>query len=283
MPNAPIPIVITVYIILCTIIAILYDSARPKKSCWFCSSVRLISAHPHLDASMDALRCAPKFVQWVDKLDKTQLKIHSITITDINWFSATPDPKKLGFVKCTVDATDLDTGKKVASNIAFVRGDSVAILIIVYIQTQLLLKRTNTTVQRDRQYVLLCEQMRLASGGRQKEICAGMMDAEGNVASAALKEIKEETGFDIKHQDQLTSLGSILPSPGACDEEIFLYYWETTITQKEFDEKQGRIFGNAEEGEEIKLSFIPIDEFEKSLPLFKDVKAECAYYRFGKQ
>ena len=55
----------------------------------------------------------------------------------------------------------------------------------------------------------MCEQMRLASGARRKEICAGMMDDQGNIASVVLKEVKEETGFDIKHRDELIELGHI--------------------------------------------------------------------------
>jgi len=244
------------------------------KRAWFIRDIQLIPAHSHLIASMDSLIRAPKFLNWIAKLDKT-LSVKSITITDINWFSAKPDSNKLGFVKCTVDAIEIVSGKKVVSNIVFVRGDSVAVLIMVNVEVRVGRK---TVIQ---EYVLLCEQMRLPSGGRLWEICAGMMDAEGGIASVALKEVEEETGFVIKHKRDLIELGSIYPSPGACDEEIHLYAWTTTISEPDFLMKQMKLFGNAMEGEEIKLLFMPIQEFKEKLSSIKDVKAECAFHRFS--
>jgi hypothetical protein len=193
---------------------------------WHCGSIEIIPAHSHLEDSLNALVMAPKFVKWLRRMNPQQVQINSITITDINWFSAVPTPSKLGFVKCSLDAIDKTTCKKIASNIAFVRGDSVAILIIV--------KIANGTKDVSKEYVLLCEQMRLPAGERKKEICAGMVDAEGNLASVSLKEVKEETGFVINNVSELTSLGSVFTSPGGLDEEVHLYSWTTTISQKEF-------------------------------------------------
>lgn len=235
------------------------------------NGIQIIPSHLHLKASISALTRSPKLLRWIEKIDKTQIDLYSITVTDVNWFSATPDPNKLGFVKFKVDALDKSTGKQIASNIVFLRGDSVAILIVV---------KVVSSYRKSKQYVLMCNQMRVASGGRRTEICAGMMDDAGNIASVALKEVKEETGFNIKHRDELIELGSIFPSPGACDEEIFLYAWTTTITEEEFEEKQCRMFGNSAESEEIKLSFVPIKEMNRVLGEIKDVKAECAFKRY---
>ncbi len=250
---------------------IYYNYLKPKPTKkWQINGVPIIPAHPHLNESMDALVIAPKLLRWFAKLDKSQIDIRSITVSDINWFSATPDPKKLGFVKFNIIALDKSTGKQIASNVVFLRGDSVAILIVVKVVNR----------RRTQEYVLLCDQMRVASGGRRTEICAGMMDDAGDIASVVLKEVKEETGFDIKNKRDLTELGSIFPSPGACDEEIFLYSWETTISEEDFKEKQRSVFGNASEGEEIKLSFVAMDELELKLMDMKDVKAECAFRRY---
>jgi 8-oxo-dGTP pyrophosphatase MutT (NUDIX family) len=244
---------------------------KPIKT-WKIQNILLIPKYPHLVDSMDALQSAPKMINWVSKLDKTQMEVRSITITDIDWFSAKPDPNKLGFVKVSVDATDKTTGKKILSNIVFIRGDAVAILIIVKVKSS----RGRIT-----EYVLLCEQMRLPTGGRQREICAGMMDSEGNIASVALKEIEEETGFQIKNVSELISLGSMYPSQGGCDEEIHLYAWTTMITEEEFEQKLSKVFGNSLEGEEIKLSFVPMKEFRKTvLTEIKDSKAETAVRRY---
>lgn len=239
---------------------------------WSIQDIPIIPKHPHLIKSMTTLQSAPKMINWINKLDKTQMQIKSIAVTDIDWFSANPDPAKLGFVKVSVDAIDLRTNKKIMSNIAFIRGDSVAVLIVVKVVTT-----TNAITE----YALLCEQMRLPTGGRRKEICAGMVDANGNISSVVLKEVEEETGFKIKNTNDLISLGSIYPSQGGCDEEVFLYAWTTTITEEEFIEKSTRTYGNEGEGEEIKLHFTPMSMLKSTgLKQIKDAKAETAVHRY---
>ena len=263
-----------IYFLLVAMMATcLLTICKPIKK-WQICEIRAFPSYPHLCESMDALVVSPKLLRWVEKINKTQIDVRAIRITDVNWFSANPDPKKLGFVKFNVIALDKLTMQPILSNVVFLRGDSVAILIVVKVVS-------NDRKNRSKEYVLLCEQMRVASGGRRTELCAGMMDDDGNIASVVLKEVKEETGFDIKHRSELIELGSIFPSPGACDEEIFMYAWKTTITETEFEEKQCRLFGNATEGEEIKLSFVPMKDMGRVLAEIKDVKAECAYRRYN--
>jgi 8-oxo-dGTP pyrophosphatase MutT (NUDIX family) len=159
------------------------------------------------------------------------------------------------------------------SNISFIRGDSVAILILV--------KVLNNDLKKDKEYVLLCEQHRLPIGRKAREIPAGMMDAEGNIVSVVLKEVKEETGFDIKHRSELQTLGSYFASPGGSDEAIHLFAWTTTITESEFKKKQERMYGLSEENEEIKLSFVELKEFKTdTVYAIGDAKAEIALSRF---
>lgn len=259
--------------------AVIYNYAERTTYIYLHTSVliNIIPGYPHLKASMNALTAAPKFTRWLKKImDKKEVKIKSITITDINWFSAKPDPLKLGFVKCTLDATDAKTNEKIMSNIVFVRGNSVAVLIIVKV-----LYPMNDYGFKDKQFVLLCEQMRLPVGQRIKEICAGMVDAEGNIISVALKEVQEETGFIINHVDELIPLKKIIPSPGACDEEIDLYAWTTAISYHDFKEKQEKVYGNKKENEEIRLSFMELNDYiNVEAELIGDVKGECAIRRY---
>ena len=52
------------------------------------------------------------------------------------------------------------------------------------------------------------------------------------------------------------------------------------ISQAEFNENQTKVFGNPDEYEEIKLSFVEINEFmTTTLKEIGDVKAECALFR----
>lgn len=258
------------------------DKTKEKyipSSTWTCNGIAVVPGYPHLEESMTALTVAPKFVNWLTKvLSKKQMNIKKITVTDINWFAAKPTPEKLGFVKYTLDASDAKSDKQIMSNIVFCRGNSVAVLIIV----KVLYPQTHDHIK-DKQYVLLCEQMRAPVGERIKEICAGMTDAEGNIASVALKEVQEETGFIISHVDELIPLQKIIPSPGACDEEIDLYAWITAIPLREFEEKKRKIYGNKSEHEEIQLSFMELNDYiNGGAELTGDVKGECAIRRYMK-
>jgi 8-oxo-dGTP pyrophosphatase MutT (NUDIX family) len=149
----------------------------------------------------------------------------------------------------------------------------VAILILV--------KVLHKDIENDKKYVLLCEQHRLPIGKKAKEIPAGMMDADGNIISVALKEVKEETGFNICHVDELQSLGPYYASPGGLDEEIYLFAWTTVVSAMVFEEKQNQMYGLAEENEEIKLSFVELEEFKtKTMYKIGDAKAEIALSRY---
>ena len=157
------------------------------------------------------------------------------------------------------------------SNIVFCRGNSVAVLIIVTIK------------ETSKKYVLLCKQIRLPVGKILIEACAGMLDDKvenSEVLGVVFKEIKEETGFEIKKNDLIKLGNPIIPSGGGCDENIQLYAWESSINENEFDEKQLKIFGCKEENESIQLCFYDYDEFDNILDEIGDVKAECCWRRY---
>ena len=58
---------------------------------------------------------------------------------------------------------------------------------------------------------------------------AGTFDPNESFKSLAMKELEEETGLSIQKKE-LTFLGTIYPSPGACDEEISLYLFEKQVS-----------------------------------------------------
>jgi len=254
--------VITGLIMLGTVLYKYYKNKKyePSKK-WFIfteknGNIEIIPKFKHLEDQIDALINAPKFIAWLNKFDPEQITLRSITITDIDWFSKGYLPSKLGFVKCFIEAYDFKTGKKIISNISFVRGNSVAILILV--------KVLNKDI-----------------GKKAKEIPAGMMDSDGNIISVVLKEVKEETGFYISHVDELQSLGAYYASPGGLDEEIYLFAWTTCISASVFEEKQKQMYGLSEENEEIKLSFVELDDFKRTIVYeIGDAKAEIALSRY---
>lgn len=173
--------------------------------------VRIFSAYPHLDKKTLLLVDAPKFQYWIDQFNFNEIDLDEFHVTDIDFFG--PEvPNKLGFVKGYGVARDKATGDLLPA-IAFIRGNSVAVLIVVRVRETGL------------KYVLLCKQLRFPAGRLLIEACAGMIDDETtNVVGVVFNEVRQETGFLLK-QENLIPLGAMRPSPGGCDEVINLYAW----------------------------------------------------------
>lgn len=94
-----------------------------------------------------------------------------------------------------------------------------------------------------------------------EEIPAGMMDRENNFAGVAAKELNEEVfvGEPRINVDSLIALSPPLAlSGGGCDERMTLWAIEKRVTQSKLDDYRGKITGNNEEGEHIKLKVIII-------------------------
>jgi ADP-ribose diphosphatase len=72
----------------------------------------------------------------------------------------------------------------------------------------------------DRDEVSLIHQFRHAAGGFIWEIPAGVLHDGEKPADCAARELREETGLVA---GELESLGSILTTPGFCDERIYLF------------------------------------------------------------
>ena len=69
--------------------------------------------------------------------------------------------------------------------------------------------------------VSLVRQFRYPLGRELLEIPAGKLDrSDEDPARAAARELSEETGLEA---DKWTSLGTLLSSPGFCDEKLYLY------------------------------------------------------------
>lgn len=72
----------------------------------------------------------------------------------------------------------------------------------------------------DRDSVTLVRQFRHAAGGFIWEIPAGKLDAGEEPLQCARRELREEAGLAA---NELTQLGSILTTPGFCDERIHIF------------------------------------------------------------
>lgn len=119
----------------------------------------------------------------------------------------------------------------------------------------------------DQKNVFLVRQFRYALNNEVLEIPAGKLDVIGeSPLDAAKRELFEETG--VKANDWV-DLGTIYPSPGYCDEVIYLYV-ATDLTQEDSL--------HLDEGEFLKVEKYSLDEiFEKILyGKIRDSKTICA-------
>ena len=76
--------------------------------------------------------------------------------------------------------------------------------------------------------IILIRQERLPIGAAIWEVPAGQIDAAGDqnstaIEAIALRELREETGFELSKGGELISLGNYFPSPGFTDERGYLF------------------------------------------------------------
>ena len=218
-----------------------------------------IAAHLSSTLSQKALLSFPAFKTWSTTLLHSLLlqdnqpnhpfksepyTLRSISIDGATFFGHDPNPLKnrLGFLTLTADVSN-DKGERLPGTV-FLRGGSVAILIILEPtepKTKTKTKKASgsssssssrsTSRKRTRQgtsddtdgeaeeYVLLTCQPRIPAGSLSfLELPAGMLDDHGSFAGAAAAEIKEETGLEIA-EDELVDLTKLAASfsPGPFD------------------------------------------------------------------
>lgn len=184
--------------------------------------------------------------------------LRSITIQSVDFFGS-----QVGFVKLKAEITNDDTK---LPGIAFLRGGSVAILIIL-----------RPKDSKDERWVVMTVQPRIAAGTLSfSEIPAGMLDDSGTFAGAAAKEIKEETGLEIPENEliDMTELAlknsqtsdehhlqnAVYPSPGGSDEFIPIFLWEKEMDRQEIEDLKGKLTGLRSHGEMITLKLCKYED-----------------------
>ncbi|KAL9647482.1 hypothetical protein ABK040_006842 [Willaertia magna] len=155
--------------------------------------------------------------------------------------------------------------------VCLTRGGSVGILIVLQCE--------------GKDYLLLVQQPRIPIGVFNfVELPAGMLDDDGNFSGVAAKEVKEETGLEIKDNDliDLTQLCNNnfyghFTSPGLLDEYIRLFLYKTNISKDKLNDLMDKITGNVNENEFIQLKVVPIDQAHEVTP---DGKLLMALYLY---
>ena len=199
--------------------------------------------------------------------------LRKITIQSADWIEdKKPDEKpeekprrRILFLK--IDSLITDEKSKLPG-IAFLRGGSVAMLVIV-----------KPKDSRQERFVVLTEQARIAGGSmRFKEIPAGMLDADHNIVGKAITEVEEETGLKFKPSEliNLTELSiqeashsaeclqrAMYPSPGGSDEFISIFLCIKELDRLEIQQLQDKLTGIRTRGELIKLSLCKYEDLWK--------------------
>ncbi|MCJ1331274.1 hypothetical protein MMC10_007962 [Thelotrema lepadinum] len=190
-------------------------------------------------------------------LKEQRYSLKTILIQSVDWFGP-----NIGFVKMKTLVTNTEAPEKPLAGVVFLRGGSVAILMIIQPEDS------------DERLVIMTEQPRIPAGSlRFYEIPAGMIDKEGTFAGAAAKELFQETGLKIPAHEltDMTTMAleksqlqeqhlkkAMFPSPGGCDEFISLMLWEKPMSQTEIKEINGKLTGV--DNEQIHTKLVSYDE-----------------------
>lgn len=189
-----------------------------------------------------------------------ELKVKGLEIQSLDVIGPATNRRVL-FAK--VKATVLDSAGNLIPGIAFLRGDSVGILMVV-------------KCLGEEDHTILTVQPRFPVGKHAfEEIPAGMMDDKANFAGVAAKELQEEVGIEVS-RESLMYLGNVCLSPGGCDERMALFAFEMDATKEELDQLNGQYRGEREEGENITLKVMPL----KNVMDLDDAKSIVAYAKY---
>lgn len=121
--------------------------------------LKIFAEYPHIIGKLNAIVEAPKFQQWLSEFNKDDIDFQEFYVTDVDFFGPV-QPARLGFLKGYGKVFDKSSGDAIPS-IVFLRGNSIAVLIIIRIK------------ETEEKFVLLCKQLRFPCGKFLIEACAG--------------------------------------------------------------------------------------------------------------
>jgi ADP-sugar diphosphatase len=226
-------------------------------------------------------------LEWCETLPKA-FTVKSIHIQSLDLFGR-PPRQRVGFVKFVAE---LSAAGKEVPGIVFARGGAIAVLVLLQCK--------------GKDYALMTRQARVPIGSSGfDEVPAGMLDGRGEFAGVAAKELKEETGLEIRDRDLIdmthmaysalplsrplsvlrdgtdeagtgTVMG-IYPSPGACDEYLRVFLFRKQVTSEELAEMQAHIRGEEHENERIAVRVVPLEDVWKWTPDSKSHSAVLLY------
>jgi hypothetical protein len=174
------------------------------------------------------------------------------------WFG-----KNLGMALVVANVAHPSNPKKTLPGISFIRGDSVAILVILNVAPR---DKTHGGLMKK---LLLKQEARVPVGlVNCIETVAGMREGETPALHTASAELFQEIGFEVDPADIMPLRSEpILMSQGGSDERMWLYCVEKNMTDDEYDELMAKnrvtTYGVPEEHEYITAVVIDFDDWKK--------------------
>jgi ADP-sugar diphosphatase len=187
-----------------------------------------------------------KFQVWKNNVEKNGLIIHDV---EELWVKHRYNGEAL-FGLVNMDAS-LPEGGKIPP-VCFVKGQVVSVLVC------LIDKDTKE------KFLLLVKQRRICDGSLMYEQPAGMVDKDDKPLDVAVREVEEETGLQVRHE-QVIPLNTepLYPSSGTCDEAMYFFCCEIEMTHEEMFAYHEQTTGMQHEHEVIQTELVPIPQAMK--------------------
>lgn len=200
---------------------------------------RLTASTPH----SQPLREAPKFKRWEKLLRENDLTLHGFE----ELFVKRTGNGQVLFALLNVDATTPEGNKLLP--LCFLKGEVVSVLVCLIDE------------ETSEKFLLLVKQRRVSTGGYVYEHPAGMVDADDAPLAVAVREVREETGLEVKPSEvHLLNEQPYFPSTGTSDEALHFYYTEFTLSRTAIDALNDQHTGEAGEHEFIQTCVVPFAE-----------------------
>jgi ADP-sugar diphosphatase len=222
----------------------------------------------------DASNSNSKVAKWLDTCEQNHINIKNINVEAVTMFGP-----NIGFIYIIADAYN-SNGNKLPGTV-FIRGGAVCCLLII---------RNSDT---NEHFMVVVEEIKVPVGASIIQTPAGMRDNSNNIKGKIIDEIKEETGITISnqmvhyndidkvHANTLIHFDGFYPSQGGCDEYIDVFAYLTEMTSEQLAEVNGRLLGNADEDEMIKVHVQPLKW--STIDESKDSKLMIAASKFDRK
>ena len=220
-----------------------------------------VTAHCEFDLPLGQIVESPLFLKWARNLDP-RFTVREVEIQSVDMFGS-----HIGFLKIKADVVDHEGN--FIPGIAFLRGGTVVMLPILECE--------------GKEYTILTIQPRIPTGKFDSvELPAGTMDGSGSFVGKATAEIEEETGL-VFSENELVDItpdeGPVFFSPGGSDEAARFFFVRKQVNPDFLTKLEGKCTGVAEEGEQIVLKVIPLEELTDHAPCDLKVWGMWAMYQ----